>query len=209
MAISDSARLASSATELKINIGAGLSGAPGWFNIDNSPTIAISRIPLAGRVFKTPNWPKDVRRVDVRKGLPFPDQSAHYIYSSHTFEHFTWAESIEVARECYRVLRRKGVIRVVVPDLGLIAREYLQDSDPLASHRFIQRLSLSHTVADLVHPGANHAQMFDQRSLFHLLRTVGFEMPELSGFMKSRIPEIAFLALEQRKRESLYVESVR
>jgi hypothetical protein len=51
--------------------------------------------------------------------------------------------------------------------------------------------------------------MFDQRSLFHLLRTAGFEMPELSGFMKSRIPEIAFLDLEQRKGESLYVESVR
>ena len=209
MAISHSPRLASTATELKINIGAGLSGVPGWFNIDNSPTIAISRIPLAAKVLKTPNWPKDVRRVDVRKGLPFPSESAHYIYSSHTFEHFTWAESVSVAQECYRVLRPGGIIRIVVPDLKLIARQYLQDNDPLASHRFIQRLSLSHTVADLVHPGANHAQMFDERSLFHLLQTAGFEMPELSSFMTSRIPEIAFLDLEQRKGESLYVESVR
>lgn len=195
--------------ELKINIGSGLSGAAGWYNIDNSPTIFLSRLPLGRRLFRVPAWPGDVHRHDVTKGLPFADQSASFIYSSHTFEHFTWEESLATAKECFRVLRPGGLLRIVVPDLGLIVREYLQDSDPLASHRFLSRLSLRHTVHDLIHPGANHSQMFDERSLIHLMQQAGFAKPEVSRFMESRIPDIARIELEVRRQESLYVESVK
>ncbi len=195
--------------ESKINIGSGLSGVPGWYNIDNSPTILLARLPLGRRLFRTPNWPKDVHRHNVRKGLPFPDESVRHIYSSHTFEHFTWDDSLRLARECFRVLQNEGVIRIVVPDLGLVVREYLQDPDPLASHRFLKRLALGHTVHDLIHPGANHSQMFDERSLVHLLRQTGFTQVEVSHFMESRIPDIADIELEVRKRESLYVEAVK
>jgi len=193
----------------KINIGSGLSGAPGWYNIDNSPTILLSRLPLGRRLFRTPDWPKDVHRHNVKKGLPFADQSVRYIYSSHTFEHFTWEDSVLIAKECFRVLQTGGVIRIVVPDLGLIAREYLQDQDPLASHRFLSRLSLGHTVHDLIHPGANHSQMFDEGSLVHLLRQTGFAQTGVSRFMDSRIPDIGDIELAARKQGSLYVEAVK
>src|SRR5579863_8596968 len=196
-------------TGLKINIGCGLSGARGWCNIDNSPRIPLSRLKLGRRLFRTPVWPKDVLRHDVKKGLPFADQSVSCIYSSHTFEHFSWAESLAVAKECFRVLRPGGVLRIVVPDLQLIAREYLRDSDPMASHRFVDRLLLSHTVHDSFHRGAHHSQMFDKSSLVALLRQAGFEQPVVGSFMQSRIADISLIELEQRKHESLYVESVR
>lgn len=195
--------------ESKVNIGSGLSGAPGWYNIDNSPTILLSRLPLGRRLFRTPDWPKDVHRHDVKKGLPFADQSIQYIYSSHTFEHFTWDDSVLVAQECFRVLGPGGIIRIVVPDLGLIVREYLQDPDPRASHRFLSRLSLGHSVRDLIHPGSNHSQMFDERSLVHLLQQAGFAHVEVSRFMDSRIPDIENIELAVRKQESLYVEAVK
>ncbi len=195
--------------ECKINIGSGLSGAPGWYNIDNSPTILLSRVPLGRRLFRTPDWPKDVHRHNVKKGLPFADQSVRYIYSSHTFEHFTWEDSVLVAKECFRVLQPGGVIRIVVPDLGLSVREYMQDSDPLASHRLLSRLSLGHTVRDLIHPGSNHSQMFDERSLVHLLQDAGFAQAKVSHFMESRIPEIGDIELAVRRHESLYVEAVK
>jgi predicted SAM-dependent methyltransferase len=193
----------------KINIGSGLSGAPDWYNIDNSPTILLSRLPLGRLLFRTPDWPKDVHRHNVKKGLPFADQSVRYIYSSHTFEHFTWDDSLRVTKECFRVLQPGGVIRLVVPDLGLIVREYLEDSDPLASHRFLSRLSFRHSIKDLIHPGANHSQMFDKHSLAHLLRQSGFAQTEVSRFRESRIPDITDIELTVRKRESLYVEAVK
>src|SRR5262252_1640036 len=111
--------------DIKVNIGCGLSGISGWHNLDNSPTITLARIPLVKRLLKIPDWPRDVRRYDVRKGLQFADGSVRYIYSSHTFEHFTYAESLAVAKECFRVLMPEGILRVVVPDLSLIVREYL------------------------------------------------------------------------------------
>jgi predicted SAM-dependent methyltransferase len=198
------------AGELKLNIGCGTSGIEGWVNLDNSPSILLSRLPLGRRIFRTPDWPRDVRRADVRKRIPFPDSSVWCIYSSHTFEHFTYEESRTVARECHRVLRPGGVLRVVVPDLGILVRDYLADSaDAMASHRFISRLLLTAGLRDIVHAGAHHKQIFDARSLVHVLREVGFPTPEVSTFGSSRIAQIAEIELESRRSESLYVEATR
>jgi predicted SAM-dependent methyltransferase len=196
--------------ELKLNIGCGTSGIEGWVNIDNSPSILLSRLPLGKRIFKTPDWPRDVRRADVRKRIPFGDASVACIYSSHTFEHFSYEESLAVARECFRVLQPGGILRIVVPDLGIMVRDYLGDtSDPMASHRFVSRLLLTANIRDLVHAGAHHKQMFDGRSLIHMLQEAGFATPELSTFGSSRIDEIAEIELESRRCESLYVEGAR
>jgi SAM-dependent methyltransferase len=193
--------------EIKVNIGCGLSGISGWHNLDNSPTITLSRIPLLKRALKLPTWPSDVRRYDVRKGLPFPDNSARYIYSSHTFEHFTSEESSRIVKNCREVLKPGGILRIVVPDLELIAREYLADPNPLASQTFLSRLSLHHSWQDFMHPGSNHSQMLDGRSLAHMLRTAGFDEVAVSSYRTSAIPEIQQLDLEVRRRESLYVEA--
>jgi predicted SAM-dependent methyltransferase len=194
---------------IKINIGCGLSGISGWHNFDNSPTITLSRVPVLNRALKTPAWPRDVRRYDVRKGLPFSDGTVSYIYSSHTFEHFTPADSLGIAKDCYRVLARGGILRIVVPDLALIVRDYLADSRPQAAQEMLSKLSLNHSWQDVLHPGSNHSQMFDGKALVHMLREAGFEQVEVSTFGKSAIPEITQLELEVRKSESLYVEAVR
>ena len=194
---------------VKINIGCGLSGISGWHNLDNSPTILLSRIPVVSRLLKTPNWPSDVKRCDVRKGLPFSDNSVRYIYSSHAFEHFTWQESLEIAKECRRVLEHGGILRVAVPDLELIAREYLADQQPLAAQSFLSRLSLHHSLHDFFHPGSNHSQMFDSRALVQLMHLAGFENMEVSSYRRSAIPEIDQLELEVRRNESLYVEATK
>jgi len=196
--------------ELKLNIGCGTSGIEGWVNIDNSPSILLSCLPFGRRIFRTPDWPRGVRRADVRKRIPFPDSSVSCIYSSHTFEHFTYEESRAVARECFRVLRPGGILRIVVPDLGIMVRDYLADTaDPMASHRFVARLLLTASVRDIVHAGAHHKQMFDARSLAHMLQGAGFPAPELSTFGSSRIAEITEIELESRRSESLYVEATR
>lgn len=116
--------------EIKVNIGCGVSGLEGWHNLDNSLTITLSRVPLLPRFLSIPRWPRDVRRHDVRKGLPYRTGSVRYIYSSHTFEHFKYEESLQIAAECFRVLQPGGVIRIAVPDLELIVRDYIADKDP-------------------------------------------------------------------------------
>ena len=189
-----------------VNIGCGLTAPDGWYNIDNSPTIMLSRIPGLRRILHTPAWPRNVHRHNVLKGLPFADASVDFIYSSHTFEHFTYTQSLALSKECFRVLKREGILRIVVPDLDRLVRDYLADSAPLASHRFIERLLLGHTWQDLLHPGAHHNQMFDGRSLMAMLREAGFEDTQLSQFGESLIPNFLQVESKERQRESLYVE---
>jgi len=64
------------AAELKLNIGGGTSGIEGWVNIDNSPSTLLSRLPLGKKIFRTPDWPRNVHRVDVRKRIPYVDEGA-------------------------------------------------------------------------------------------------------------------------------------
>jgi hypothetical protein len=189
--------------EIKINIGCGLSGIAGWQNLDNSPTVWMSRIPLLNRLLKTPAWPRDVRRYDVRKGLPYGGGAVRYIYSSRAFEHFTHAESLAIATECFCELAPSGILRIVVPDLALMVREYSTDTTPQAAQTFLSRLNLNHSLQDFVHPGSNHSQMFDAKLMVHLLREAEFARVEVSSYGNSAIPEIDQLEREVRRRESL------
>lgn len=194
--------------ELKLNIGCGLSGAPGWCNIDNSPTIPLSRIPLGRQLFRTPVWPRDVRRIDVLRGLPFGDGTVSHVYSSHLLQSLTWDESLALMKECFRVLGPGGVLRIVVPDLAIVVREYLADADPRASLKFTRRLSIPTTaLRGLLGRGRGYEQMFDNRSLAHLFLKAGFVAPEVRGFKESRISDIDEIEIEARRRESLYMES--
>jgi predicted SAM-dependent methyltransferase len=81
------------------------------------------------------------------------------------------------------------VLRIVVPDLGIRVRDYLADTAK--------------------HPGAHHRQMFDARSLVHMLQGAGFPAPEVRTFSSSRISEIAEIELACRRSESLYVEATK
>lgn len=67
----------------------------------------------------------DVRKVNILLGLPFKDNSFDVIYTSHFIEHLSQKQASFILRECYRVLKRNGIMRVVVPDLENICSEYL------------------------------------------------------------------------------------
>lgn len=46
------------------------------------------------------------------------------IYHSQVLEHFTKDQAEFFIKECYRILKPKGIIRIVVPDLENIISEY-------------------------------------------------------------------------------------
>jgi predicted SAM-dependent methyltransferase len=62
---------------------------------------------------------------DLSQGIPFPDASFDVVYHSHVLEHFPQSAAASFIKECYRVLRPQGILRVVIPDLEQIARTYL------------------------------------------------------------------------------------
>jgi len=90
-----------------LNLGCGQRFHPDWTNIDFSSTN------------------EGVIAHNLNQGIPFPDNFFDVVYHSHVLEHFSKAEAELFLKECYRVLRPKGIIRVVVPDLENIAKTYL------------------------------------------------------------------------------------
>ena len=91
-----------------INLGCGKSFHPDWINFDCSPVHP------------------SIVRWDVRSGIPEDDTSCEAVYASHIVEHLRRSEAGDLMRECYRILKPGGIIRVVVPDLEVICRMYLQ-----------------------------------------------------------------------------------
>ena len=91
-----------------VNLGCGRTAHPAWVNLDVEPTLAC------------------VKRWDVRKPLPFPDGSVDMVYHSHLLEHLSADEGQRLVKDCFRVLKSGGVIRIVVPDLAGIATAYLE-----------------------------------------------------------------------------------
>ncbi len=57
--------------------------------------------------------------------LPFGDKCIDVIYHSHVLEHLTKKEGKVFVLDCFRVLKKNGIMRVVIPDMEQIVKEYL------------------------------------------------------------------------------------
>ncbi|HPF12448.1 MAG TPA: methyltransferase domain-containing protein [Flavobacteriaceae bacterium] len=68
-----------------------------------------------------------VQRHNLLKGIPLEENSVDILYHSHVLEHFSKEDGKKFIQECYRVLKRDGIIRIAVPDFEKIAREYIKN----------------------------------------------------------------------------------
>jgi predicted SAM-dependent methyltransferase len=62
---------------------------------------------------------------DLSHGLPFTGNNFDVVYHSHLLEHFSKTAGAALLRECFRVLKLGGIIRIVVPDFEKLVRLYL------------------------------------------------------------------------------------
>ena len=60
---------------------------------------------------------EDVVIHDIRRPLPYPDNSFDAVYHSHVLEHLNPEEAKSLLQEVRRVLKANGICRIVVPDL--------------------------------------------------------------------------------------------
>ena len=127
---------------VRVNVGCGPSPISGWENLDNSPSVAIARLPSwCGSVLARIGaiGPEQARVVSAARGgairrahaekLPFADGSVAVVYSSHMLEHLGRDEARAFLLECRRILRPGGILRLVVPDLERYVRTYVEDGD--------------------------------------------------------------------------------
>lgn len=225
---------AKSGRDIYLHIGSGLVAPETWVNIDASWNALLAKFPCFHKILcilriikedvaKIP-WPKNIKIHNVLKGLPYHDGCVAAIYASHFLEHLTRTEGMFFLRECHRVLRRGGYLRLVVPDLELLSRNYIamkaqaHAGDPKPVEEFLRAtglytdygettllLGLYRRLTDF----NRHKWLYDYDSLMASLVEIGFSEVRKRGYLESDIPLIADVEHEDRLKEAYCVEATR
>jgi predicted SAM-dependent methyltransferase len=139
---------------------------------------------------------------DLRYRLPFPDGSVSAIFHEHLLEHLTYWQGIPLFRECRRLLKPGGVLRLGVPDFGRYARDYAADNGFISSVRPGRPTSLL-AMAEIAYC-YQHVSMWDGQTLIALMEEIGFTGVTVRSSGDSRLDPVP--DTDYREPETVYVE---
>jgi predicted SAM-dependent methyltransferase len=154
---------------------------------------------------------------DVRKGLPYPDNSVAAIYSGEMLEHFTVEEGAFFLAESFRVLQPRGVVRIRVPDNYRFWKNYAEEYEKICCRpreewtdqhtRWISMFFACICVRRPFHHsmGHYHKWMYDEVSLTLAFQRAGFVEVARRSLHDSLIPDIALV----ETRDDLIIESIK
>lgn len=179
-------QLARSGGELKLHLGCGNTLLDGWINIDLAHPTRKQQL----------HW-------DLRRGIPFPDDSVRAIFTEHLLEHLTLSDALTLLKECRRVLKSDGVLRVGVPDLERYVQSYL-GRDPVIDLHRPSRPTRAVAFSEIFF-FYGHRSMYDFDTLSVLLCEAGFSRVERCEFGRGSLHPCPDSAL--RADETLYVEA--
>lgn len=164
-----------------INLGSGHWKLPGWINVDldrgSRPDVCA----------------------DLAARLPFRDACADYLHTEDFIDQLELAQASAFLRECHRILKPGGVVRVLTPDVEQLAGLYLHDPDGL------KQLWRDHvgvplvygTAAEILNTGmrfAGHTFLYDAETFARLADDCGFRA-ERVGYRQSAHPALRDLDL--------------
>ncbi len=174
----------------KLQIGAQSNSISDWLNVDIEPKA------------------KDVAYMDATKPFPFADQTFDYVFSEHMIEHISFAEGQFMIRECYRVLKPGGKIRISTPDLAFLIELYKQPKLPV-QEAYIQPIigryfkNPFHAIDALVINNFfrdwGHQFIHDEQTLTYILQDANFT--HITRCQVNESADAAFQNLEQHGNE--------
>jgi predicted SAM-dependent methyltransferase len=149
----------------KLHLGCGPYVHHGWLNTDFSP--------------QRP----EVLFLDASQGFPFADETFDYIFSEHMIEHLTYQDGISMLRNCYRILKPNGKIRIATPDLAKILALYTKEKTEeqhfyirALTDGFLKDVDQYHETYVINNAFRNwgHLFLYDQEILTRSLQRVGY-----------------------------------
>jgi len=172
---------------MKLHLGSGDVRLDGWLNVDLNAANADLHLDLRGK-------------------LPFEDESIEYIFSEHFIEHIPREDALSFLKECRRVLKRNGVLRLSTPNLKFLVLSYLscnigewedwwQPANPCR----------------LMNEGMRfwgHEFLYDAEELIESLREAGFKSAKFFDWGKSDFDELSELETRPFHNE-LIVEALK
>jgi hypothetical protein len=204
-------------TKLYVQYGCAFSAPLEWKNFDASPTLRFERLPLVGKLYtkNAVRFPANVEYGDIIKGLPVPLGSCSGIYASHVLEHLSLHDFRIALKNTYSLLHSGGVFRLVVPDLEVLTRRYLQSEEVAAAETFMRETYLgietrSRGLRGILLPwlgNSSHLWMWDFNALAYELTSAGFVDIRRCEFNDSSDPMFELVEDADRFLDAVAVES--
>ena len=180
-------------TTPRLHIGGGWRLLDGWLNAD------LELIP-------------DVMHMDATQRFPFRDGTFQYVYTEHMIEHVPYPQGAFMLRECHRVMRKGGVIRVITPDLAAITGLYRGDLSA-DQKKYLSWFCQTFVPAEYP-PNAvsavnamfrlwGHQFIYDEETLADTMRAAGFSSVTRWALGDSDHSDLQNLGNEQRYPEGL------
>lgn len=177
-------RLLANGDEIRLNLGSGPERIPGWTSVD-----------ILGMGADL-HW-------DLRRGIPFPDESVRAAFLEHVLEHFCTDYVLRILEECHRVLLPGGIVRLGVPDFGRYMESYAGDRQLVERLRPGRPTPLLAVAEVAFHHG--HRSVWDGETLELVLREVGFSDATVRPFGDSMLEPAPDTPM--REAESVYAEA--
>lgn len=220
---------------IALNLGCGSRTSSRCVNIDWSVMLRLHTSPIGRRIapalLKNERWETyssmagDLVSHDLRRGIPYDQQSVDIVYHSHVMEHIDREAIPGFLAEVRRVLRPGGVQRIVVPDFEYRVRRYVASlnsvdqgsADPADHDEYVSELieqSVRREAAGTAHQrrgrrslenlllgdarkrGETHQWMWDRVNITVELTNAGFEDVSILDFKTSSIEDWAGYGLD-------------
>ena len=121
----------------KLQVGCGLNFLAEWLNADA----------MYGDIY-----------LNAIKKLPFEESSLNFVFCEHFLEHLSLDDGIRFLKDCHRVLKSSGVIRIATPDLERIIDLYFD------KNKFVGRQEYAHKI--LGNPSLSPCVLFNNITRF-------------------------------------------
>ncbi len=149
----------------KLHIGCGENILDGWLNSDHF------------------QHSSSILHLDATDVFPFANDMFDYIYSEHMIEHISYSHGLAMLKECHRVLRNNGTIRISTPNLQFVIDLYRDNKSELqmeyikwATDTYIETAPYyddTFVINNFVRCWG-HAFIYDEKTLRSSLEKAGF-----------------------------------
>ena len=147
---------------------------------------------------------------DFNKHLPFEDATFDGIFCEHVVEHFDYIHGKSLLSECFRILKKGGALRIIVPDGEKILKSYFENPVFIVQYKDSRSGLPMEAVNTWFYQRYEHQCIYDAAYLSFLLNEIGF-----SGCRKTAYNETNYQGIdividdEKYSWESLYVEALK
>jgi predicted SAM-dependent methyltransferase len=175
----------------RLNWACGTTPARGWINADR---LAAPGIALSG---------------DIRDGLPFGDGVVDYAVAIHGLQDLGYLDVVPALKELRRVLRPGGVLRLGLPDLERALDAYTRGD---AGYFYIPDAEVTTLSGKLIVQLTWYGSVrtpFTWEFARELLLRAGFRGVVRCAYRITASHHAAIVELDNRERESLFVEAVK